>query len=89
MHLDGIIDKFVKLHGHKYVHKGFLINCRTLCGIWSVLVWFLLCIELTIGFSLCQPHCTVWVLNFVGKIFMFLVGNKIRGVLIFVAMAEW
>ena len=29
----------------------------------------------------------VCVLNFVGKIFVFLVGKKIRGVLIFVAMA--
>ena len=32
---------------------------------------------------------TVRVLNFMGKIFVFLVGNKIRGVLIFVAMVEW
>ena len=32
---------------------------------------------------------TVCVLNFVGKIFVFLVGNRIRGVLIFMAMAEW
>ena len=32
---------------------------------------------------------TVHVLNFVGKIFVFLVGNKIRGVLNFVAMAAW
>ena len=29
------------------------------------------------------------VLNFVGKIFVFLVGKKICGVLIFVAMAAW
>ena len=32
---------------------------------------------------------TVRVLNFVGKNFMFLVGKKVRGVLIFVAMAAW
>ena len=32
---------------------------------------------------------TVRVLNFVGKIFLFWVGKKIRGVLIFVAMAVW
>ena len=29
------------------------------------------------------------VLNFVGKMFVFLVGKKIRGVLIFMAMAAW
>ena len=32
---------------------------------------------------------TVRVLNFMGKIFVFLVDKKIRGVLIFVAMAAW
>ena len=32
---------------------------------------------------------TVRVLNFVGKIFMFLVGKKIHGALIFMAMAAW
>ena len=32
---------------------------------------------------------TVRVLNFMGKIFVFLVGKKIRGVLNFVAMAAW
>ena len=34
-------------------------------------------------------HNTVRVLNFVGKIFVFLVSKKICGVLIFVAMAAW
>ena len=32
---------------------------------------------------------TVRALNFVGKMFKFLVGKKIRGVLNFVAMAVW
>ena len=32
---------------------------------------------------------TVRVLNFVGKIFVFYAGKKIRGVLNFVAMAAW
>ena len=38
------------------------------------------------GFS---NQSTVHVLNFVGKIFVFLVSKKIRGVLIFVAMEAW
>ena len=43
----------------------------------------------TFHFKAIPCIATVRVLNFVGKIFVFLVGNKIRGVLIFVAMVEW
>ena len=35
------------------------------------------------------PKLTIHVLNFMGKIFVFLVGKKIHGVLIFVAMVAW
>ena len=48
----------------------------------------LLVLIVNVHIPLCLVN-TVRVLNFVGKIFVFLVGNKIHGVLIFMAMAEW
>ena len=45
--------------------------------------------KIYVGIIVCSYMYTVRVLNFVGKIFVFLVRKKIRGVLNFVAMAAW